>query len=481
MARGKRNTEKGESMNQEIANFFVKFTSNGIAEVRNDISSLNEKVEDISKALEKSGKVNDGFFGKMKGWAGQLGLITAGFLSLRKAINEAFSAAQNVRSIYKLSDTLGVDPQTLERWEILAKMYDGDRGDVSGFFSSLNTLSRNMREGKYSDEMLERMARYGFTEQYLYGASLAENRDRIIGDLNRLLNRRNLDAADVDAIKQVFGLSDTMVDILKANPEALKRNLQWAEGQRAVTSDPEYVRQAAELRKTQIELNQALQKVWLELMPVLKEVLEAIKPLLEPLKELLAIFAELFAAIAPALQWLADAFGGGIGSLFDLVKVLRGKMTMGEYIEKQRNRKGVVGDVVRGAESVVESMTSQDVYVTARQSSEAIASGQYTMKDIWNVREWLATENAQSQMTQVQIDAMFARLKELETSFYSSGVPLGGMINQPTPGSGINGSVTGNLVIEVNGERFTQDASGNIFDPYGRNVGRAAWTLNSTK
>lgn len=406
----------------EIGNFFVKFTTEGLTELKQGLAETNKSLDTLTESLKKTGGHNDSFFGKFAGWATSVGLLTAAILAVKKAITETFEVAKDVRGIYKLSDTLGVDPETIERWEILARLYDGGRGDVAGFFGSLNNLSLNLREGKYSKEMMERMARYGFTEQYLYNASLPTNRDKVIGDLNALFNRRDLDAADFAAIREVFGISDTMVDILKAAPDALKNNLAWAEGNRALTADPDYDRQAIELRKTQIEVEQQLKNIWLELMPTVRDLLEAVKPLLEPIKELVGVIAELAIAIMPIVEWATKQLGGSLGALADTWKLITGKMSLDEFDQKYSKADNVAGKVYRAGG----------------------AAG-----------EWLG-------------NVLYRLTKDTApTTIDLSNVPAESDLGRQLAAGTFIGSqdrVSGTLEIDFNGENYTQDSAGNIYN-----------------
>lgn len=341
-------------MNEELSNFYVRFTTEGITELKAGLKDVQESVDKLDKDLKKSKGSGDDFFKQFKSWANSVGLVTAAFVALKEAVKGAIDVSGQIQDIYKESDISGTDPETLERWGILARMYRGTQGDANQFFRGLNDLALNLRENKYSEDMLERMARAGFSMQYLQGAGLPENRDALISKLNQVFNRKDLDAADLAAVKQLFNISDTMYDILKANPDALRKNLQWAEGQRALTADPAYLENSIELNKTLIELKQELTRTFADFMPVVTELLEAVKPLLAPLKELGSAITRLLVALMPIIKWIVDKVGGGIGGLADSIKLLTGGMTLDEFDEKYSNDEGFMGSVWRGGKKAGE-------------------------------------------------------------------------------------------------------------------------------
>lgn len=332
-----------------IGDFFIEFSSKGFADIKEQLGELQKSLDSLNTKLKGTSKQSDSFIGGFKKWIKAIGVVWA----LNKALKETFQVSQEIRGLYKSADMLGVDPETLEKWTLVARLHGGNQGDATSFFSGLNEMSRNLREGKYSQELVERMARYGFNEQYLYNASLPENRDKLIGDINRLLNRKDLDAADVQALQSVFpGLNDTMVSILKSLPKDLAAELAWAGRNRVLSNDPEALKDATRLEKSKIELSNAYKEAFKPLQEPLSRLIDALKPLAQPLAALVKALAELVVALMPFVQWVVKWIGGSVSYVADAVSSvlnwIRGDSDALNQFENKYSKPGTGGALGAG-------------------------------------------------------------------------------------------------------------------------------------
>lgn len=343
-----------------IGDFFVEFTTKGLGELKEGLKDLNKSLDGLSADFDANSKASGNFFGKFKGWATSIGLVAAAIWGVHKALKETFQVSKEIRGLYKSSDMLGVDPSTLEKWTLVARLHDGNQGDVTSFFSGLNQMALNLKEGKYSQELVERMARYGFNEQYLYNASLPENRDKLIGDLNRLLNRKDLNSADIQALQAVFpGLNDTMVSILKTLPKDLAAQLEWADRRRVLSKDDKYLKDSVSLNKATIEVQQAFKEAWLPLIEPLANLINALEPLAEPLKSLVEGIGELLTALNPIVAYVVQKLGGSLTYVIDAIRAtLKGPKAFEEFDRKysQPGTGGWLGSTVRGFDDLTASI-----------------------------------------------------------------------------------------------------------------------------
>lgn len=348
----------------EIGEFFVEITSKGFAEIKEKLDDLTRRLDSLDGGFKKASKASDSFIGGFKKWAKGIGLVWA----MHKALSETFKVANKIQDVYKSADILGVDAATLEKWTLVAELHKGNQGDVTSFFSGLNEMARNLREGKYSPDLMERMARYGFTEQYMYGASLPQNRDKLIGDLNRLLNRKDLDAADIQALQSVFpGLNDTMVSILKSLPKDLAAELAWADRNRRLTNDPQALRDATAIGKAKIELRNAFEDAFKPLQEPLGNLIDSLKPLAVPLAELVKAIAILITMLMPFVNWVVKVFGGSLAMMFEGVAAgLKSILTLSmapirEWNDKylQEGKGGGLGWLYRGFDEGQEAVGNE--------------------------------------------------------------------------------------------------------------------------
>lgn len=354
-------------MSQPIETFIVRFTSDGVAQLQKAFGDIKKASNQAATHANNATGSLGSFFGKMGGWALAATAATAAVAALGIALKETFDVGKELRTLYKTSDILGVDARVLEKWTNLAKLYDGSQSDVVGFFGGLNDMARNMREGKVSQTAMERMARLGFSEQYLYGASLPENRDKLIGDLNTLLNRKDLDAADVASLKEVFpGLNDTMISILKTSPEALQKNLEWAENQNYLSKDPAHLEESIELNKAIIELTNQLKSYLLPLLKPLVQILDAISPVIEFIGSVLGILSRLLEPIAAVAKWILNKVMGSMTMAFDALSAGYDALKnwswkpIEDYYEKysREGTGGLAGEILRGLDKATDKVVT---------------------------------------------------------------------------------------------------------------------------
>lgn len=328
-------------MNEEIANFIVRFTTENLQEIKDGLKDVTKSVDSMSDSFQKSETKTGGFMDKLSGWVLSLGALAAAFYAVQKGMDAVSEAGEQVIDTYQRADSVGLAPETMERWNIAAWFQTGSesagKSAVSQFFSGLNNLELNLREQKYSDEMLDRMSRAGFTLDYLYGAGLPENRDRTIAKLHETFQRTDLNAADFQAIKKVFNISDAIEGILKLSNEGYADLMAWAESQRVETKNPETLKAAIELRKAEIEWAQVWKEVKLELLPVVKEVKDALKPLKQPITDLAKSVGELLQAVQPLVAFVVTLTSGALKGIANFLKFIKGEMTFKDFIESIKN------------------------------------------------------------------------------------------------------------------------------------------------
>ena len=76
-------------MDRELGEFFVKFTTQGLSEVKSSIDDLSKKMDDLGDASDNATKKHEGFFSKIGdsgfGWVKNLIGLTTAVQGLRTA------------------------------------------------------------------------------------------------------------------------------------------------------------------------------------------------------------------------------------------------------------------------------------------------------------------------------------------------------------------------------------------------------------
>ena len=109
-------------MNDEIANFFIKFTAQGIDDVKKALDETNKKLDDITDSFKKTQDNGEAFFSALKRWTGLVGGLTAAFVILKNTINGVFDTAESVVDLYGKEQTLGVEAKVLEQYGLIEKI-----------------------------------------------------------------------------------------------------------------------------------------------------------------------------------------------------------------------------------------------------------------------------------------------------------------------------------------------------------------------
>lgn len=328
-------------MNEEIANFIVRFTTENLQEIKDGLKDVTKSVDAMNDTFQKSSSKTGGFFDKLAKWTISLGGLATAFYGVKRAMEAVGQTAEQVQQTYIKADLAGVAPETMERWNLATQVFSGSESEaksaVSQFFSNLNNLERDLREQKYSDEMLERMSRYGFTLDYLYGAGLPENRDRTMQKLHQVFQRKDLDAADLQALQTVFNIPSQMVEMFKLSDSAFGDLMQWAESLRVETKNPETLNAAIEYKKAAIEWQQVWKEMKTDLIPVLRDVMAALKPLKQPISDLAKSVGELLVALQPIIAFVVTLTSGALKGITNFIKFIKGEMSFSDFMRSVKN------------------------------------------------------------------------------------------------------------------------------------------------
>ena len=207
-------------MNNELSEFFITFTTVGIAELKADMDELSRKLDDIGDDLDDTGKKGESFFGKMPGWVKSIIGLGSAFLSLRGIINQTFDVNGRILELNNLAKSASMSASELEKYAIATEGFGGSAEDVSSFFRNLNSMLYDMSLGRYSESQEEQMALNGFAVQYNQGLSVEQNRQRFMDELTRVFSSGNINSIQAQRLAEIFGISDPMRSFFEAGKSA---------------------------------------------------------------------------------------------------------------------------------------------------------------------------------------------------------------------------------------------------------------------
>ena len=238
-------------MDRELAEFFIQFTAKGFSEVSDKIDSLSKKMDDLGDASEKAAEKHESFFGKIgngkSGWIGSLLSLTAVVWGLRTAWNAVADAAASTMTIYNQAMLAGTDPQTLERWQNVARHKGLNANEIFSDFRAGQDLLKSLEYAEISADFNKVFALNDLEFAALEESVMKGNLNDTFAMLNKKLSAKGadgnflIDSADADRIMKQLGFGDTMLSLLRE--KGLPTELQNAK--LIYTRDPEILKASA--------------------------------------------------------------------------------------------------------------------------------------------------------------------------------------------------------------------------------------------
>lgn len=382
-------------MNDEIGNFLIKFTTEGFDKVEKSLDALNKGMDKLNDSFEKGNSKGESFFGALLKWDIVVGTITKSFRALKNEITDVFNVAEDMTTLFRKEQSLGVEAKVLERYGLLAKLNQGSQSDAYAFFENIqNLMLKASTPALWSESDAKDLALAGINWSYNGGLTTAQNRDAFLMALRDAFVRNMYDDAKMSMLKKYVG-QDSLYSAFMAPEESFRQQMQWADNMRVLSREPERLQDVQDLRVERLEWGQFWQKLDLQLTKPLTDLYKALEPLQKPLEDLVKRFGvwvgensdkiagwvedaakwvakelpnklkevyEVLKAIAdamlPIVQWIGSKLLGTVSWFSDAWDVLFKKdgMTSEEFIKKyggDSDKGGYAGMLFRGIESLM--------------------------------------------------------------------------------------------------------------------------------
>jgi len=254
-------------MNQEIAEFFVKFTTEGLSEVKGAIDDLGKKMDDVGKATKSATDKSDSFFaniGKGGKWLVALTGFTSTVYALKKAWDSVANAASSTMTIYNQAMLAGTDPKTLERWQNVARHKGLNASEIFSDFRNGRDFLTRFGDVEISDEFNKTFARAGLNSDAVIASLEQGNMDALFRMLNTALSARDEfgnalvnETRAKDVLSQI-GFGDTMLSLLRLQtlPELLEN------ARLIYTENPDLLRASVERTEARETLRDSWNAIW---------------------------------------------------------------------------------------------------------------------------------------------------------------------------------------------------------------------------
>ena len=321
-------------MNDEIGNFLIKFTTEGFDKVEKSLDALNKGMDKLNDSFDKGNSKGESFFGALLKWDIVVGTITKSFRALKDEITDVFNVAEDMTTLFRKEQSLGVEAKVLERYGLLAKLNQGSQSDAYAFFENIqNLMLKASTPALWSESDAKDLALAGINWSYNGGLTTAQNRDAFLMALRDAFVRNMYDEKKMSYLKKYVG-QDSLYSAFMAPEESFRQQMQWADNMRVLSREPERLQDVQDLRVEKLEWGQFWQKLDLQLTKPLADLLKALEPLQKPLEDLVKKFGvwvgensgQIAQWVEEAAKWVAKELPNKLKEVYDALKAIADAM-----------------------------------------------------------------------------------------------------------------------------------------------------------
>ena len=263
-------------MNEQLANFFVEFTVEGLEDVKEGLSDINDKLDSLDTGFGNATKGAGALFGSLGLLLGKIGLFGSVLAALGAAIANAFDVGDRAVDLKNLSDATGVSAEKLETMGIVLRKYGGDIENAGALYKDLMMMMTEYGQGKIPESHREMLSRYS---EYGLSIHAGMTPDEILANFNKTFN--NLRAVGnygaINQIAEAYGLDQSVMVMLMQSMNDLTEEVKGAKNQ-LVLSREDVQENAMRLKEAKIELKQAWDNISAYLIPIITKVVEVLTP-----------------------------------------------------------------------------------------------------------------------------------------------------------------------------------------------------------
>lgn len=321
-------------MNDEIGNFLIKFTTEGFDKVEKSLDALNKGMDKLNDSFEKGNRKGESFFGALLKWDIVVGTITKSFRALKNEITDVFNVAEDMTTLFRKEQSLGVEAKVLEKYGLLAKLNQGSQSDAYAFFENIqNLMLKASTPALWSESDAKDLALAGINWSYNSGLTTAQNRDAFLMGLRDAFLRNMYDEKKMSYLKKYVG-QESIYSAFMAPEESFRQQMQWADNLRVLSREPERLQDVQDLRVEKLEWGQFWQKLDLQLTKPLADLYKALEPLQKPLEDLVKRFGvwvgensgKIAQWVEEAAKWIAKELPNKLKEVYDALKAIADAM-----------------------------------------------------------------------------------------------------------------------------------------------------------
>lgn len=351
-------------MNEQLANFFVEFTTKGITELKDGMSDILGKLDDVEDKFNKSGSKGEHFFGKIPGWVKTVATLTGAFKSLSEIINGIFDVNEKVFDLHTAAARIGVKPITLESLDKGLRYFGAAPGTAEKTYDFVNNLLFGAGYGQIPKELADitSKAQVGMI-RFMAGGTTEERiqyyLDQVAANMHKIMNTNYVGVSREQMAQQYANVALGDYGALGfVMGQGLYKDVVAKGRQESFYSDPEAFRQSVELTAAKISLQDEWEKALIELTPAITRLIdEVVKPLVANFaewaknKDLGKILSDFVMTMKNLVLFIAEIFRAafGDGSWADVRKA--GRIMLGmtpEEAQRQQDIEKAKADAMPG-------------------------------------------------------------------------------------------------------------------------------------
>lgn len=314
-------------MNNDLTNFIVEFSTKGLAELKQGMKDLGDKIDEVGKKFQEGQTHGKSFLSSLDSIATKIEAIGAAVGTL--GFKKAFDIKNESLELQRFSSDTGIAAQNIEALGLALKFggFGGDKGTASGFFTNLQLLREKLQRGEIGDSEVKEWANAGF--KISPNAGIAEYIQTISQSLYDLDKAGRI--ADRMRLADSLGIDRTMELFLKEGPEYVMQALKEA-GAETWLSDPTVARRSAELNtnweKFKNQFNKMFSDEWLQAANDLVNVLTKLEP-----------------TMATLVNQLGGAVGESLRGISHVIDLFQGKTSLDDFTKAIKENKDFAKEV----------------------------------------------------------------------------------------------------------------------------------------
>lgn len=295
----------------ELGEFFITFRTTGITELLDQMKDLNVKLDNLNNSFEKGVSKGDSFFSKFTSWGLQLTALATGFVSVGKAISDAFKIGGEITKLNVAADVAGVKAEQVEALAIAIAPLKGGQKDyasAANFYRQMTETQTQWWRGQYSEKVIEEMSRARVTGLKA-NSTPTQWMNGLIDALHYYQGQHTQQAIGArNLFAKAFGLTDEQMLLFAEGRDYVNQQLQYGYNHLTLSGEGN-LRKAIEQTRAKMEFNESWENLVTNLIPLTTDIYNALQSVVTFVNDFLK--SETWKDIGESMKFFTNVFKRG--------------------------------------------------------------------------------------------------------------------------------------------------------------------------